>query len=56
MLFRSVDDLRKAEIGDVARPLSVVEKIVDDNGVGHDPFERQIHVAALRRAATQATP
>lgn len=28
-----VDDLKKAEIGDVARPLSVVEKIVDDNGV-----------------------
>ena len=28
-----IDDLKKAEIGDVARPLSVVEKVVDDNGV-----------------------
>lgn len=30
-------------------------KIVDENGLGHDPFERQIHVAALRRAVAQVT-
>lgn len=31
-------------------------KIVDGNGLGHDPFERQIHLAALRRAAAQVSP
>ena len=28
-----IDDLKKAEIGDVARPLSVVEKVADNNSV-----------------------
>ena len=28
-----IDDLRKAEISDVARPLSVIEKVTDNNGI-----------------------